>query len=62
MPEEKYLRSAEAYRGRWVVIHDDEVLLAGDNPRELQRQARERGLRYDFIEKIPDLDPEPLIL
>lgn len=61
-PNDKYLRAAEAYKGRWVVVRRDEILLAGDDPRELERQARERGLEYDVIQQVPSEDPEPLIL
>lgn len=61
-PNEKLARQAEAYRGKWVVIVRDEIVLAGDDPFELQRQADERGIEYDALVQIPDWKEPPVYI
>lgn len=61
-PNAKLARQAEAYRGKWVVIVRDEIVLAGDDPFELQRKADERGIEYDVLVQIPDWKEPPVYI
>jgi len=61
-PNEKLARALEAHKGKWVVIVEDEVVLSGDDPLELQEQARGRGIEYDGLEYVHDWKGEPPIL
>lgn len=61
-PGERLAKRAEAYRGKWVVIVRDEIVLAGDDPFELQRQADERGIEYDVLIQVPDEKEPPILI
>lgn len=51
-PNEKLLKAAEAYRGRWIAIYEDTIVLAGDDPLTVEREAEARGIDYDIIEYV----------
>jgi hypothetical protein len=59
-PNDKLFRQQEAHRGKWVVIVRDDVVLSGDDPFKLQREADERGIEYDLLIKIPDWKEPPI--
>lgn len=61
-PNEKLMRAAEAYKGKWIVVLRDEILMAGDDPLELQRAVEERGIEYDVIDYVGDWEKPPLVI
>lgn len=61
-PNEKLAKTLESYRGKWVVIDRDEVLMSGDDLLELQREADARGIEYDLIDYVHDWKGNPPIL
>lgn len=61
-PNEKLARQAQGYRGKWVVIVRDEIVMAGDDPMELQQKAWDHGIEYDGLEFIPDEKEPPILI
>jgi len=63
-PNEKLMKAAQAYKGKWIVVLRDEILMAGDDPLQLQREVEERGIEYDVIDYVGDFDWEkpPLVI
>lgn len=61
-PNEKLAKALQAYRGKYVVIDRDEVVMSGDDLHELKREADERGIEYDVIDYVSDWKGKPPIL
>ncbi len=38
-----------SYAGKWLVLEREEVIAHGDDPADLVRQARERGIRSPYV-------------
>lgn len=58
-PNEKLMRAAKAYKGKWIAVLRDEIVLSGDDPLVVKREATERGIEYDVIDYVADWGGRP---
>lgn len=61
-PSRKLLEELEAYRGKWVVIVGQDVVLSDPDRARLSEIIEKQGLQWDSIDYIPTGDEPPLIL
>lgn len=61
-PSEKLLRELERYRGKWVVIVGERVIVADEDHDVLTNAVRAEHIDWDSIEYVPTGDEPPLIL
>ncbi len=45
------------YAGKWLVLEHEEVIAHGDDPADLVRQARERGIRSPYVFFVEPVQP-----
>lgn len=61
-PSAELLKKLEAYRGKWVVIVGQDVVLSDIDREALEARIDERHLYWDSIDYVPTGDEPPLIL
>lgn len=45
------------YAGKWMVLEGEEIIAHGDDPADLVKQARERGIRSPYIFFVEPIQP-----
>lgn len=61
-PSEELLQKLESYKGKWVVIVDQDVVLSHADRDRLDDEIEQEGLAWDSIRYVPRGDEPPLIL
>jgi hypothetical protein len=50
-------RELSSFRGQWVAIGDDELLVAAPTPHEVARWLARHGRRADSMFRVPEDEP-----
>lgn len=45
------------YAGKWLVLEGEEIIAHGDDPKDLVRQARDRGIRSPYVFFVEPVQP-----
>jgi hypothetical protein len=61
-PSPELVKKLESYKGKWVVIIGQDIVLADADREALHRNIEQQRLDWDSIEYIPRGDEPPLIL